>query len=331
MKNLTKVLIVVLCLALLAVAAVSCGTPKETTGGDDTSTNAPETTGTPDETQPDETQPDETQPDETQPDETQPDETQPDETQPDETQPDETQPDETQPDETQPDAGTDPVVPMENVAKLVFDGSEEFKDDGNYTFVRGSDMSFSYRNDKEGFTIADGKWLVSTYTGTGGTAMLDGSANGALFELLQGRSEGKVVTAFDLSFEISYEGTLPSMPDAAGDKIFVGLRETIHAGQNRLELTGSMVGDKIALNGNVLEKSTVYTVTMSFDALANKIVVTMKSAGAEAVTLAETVCPEIFTNFQRIVFRCGTSGPFYCENASTFALYIDNFSIDYVG
>ena len=106
MKNITKVLVVLLCLVLVAFSVISCGKdPKETTAPD---TTAPEVT-TPEETTPEVTTPEETDPEGTTPEETLPDETLPDETLPDETLPAETTPAETTPEETKPADTTKPA------------------------------------------------------------------------------------------------------------------------------------------------------------------------------------------------------------------------------
>ena len=91
MKNITKVLIVLLCLVLVAFSVISCGKdPKETTGSADTTTVAPDETTAPETTEPEETDPEVTVPEETVPEETLPEETLPEETLPAETTPAET-------------------------------------------------------------------------------------------------------------------------------------------------------------------------------------------------------------------------------------------------
>lgn len=107
MKQLTKALILVLCLVLLAGFAVSCGNdPADSTTPEDTTpeVTTPEDT-TPEDTTPEDTTPEDTTPEETLPDETLPPETLPEETtpvEPDETEPEETKPAETEPEETEP-------------------------------------------------------------------------------------------------------------------------------------------------------------------------------------------------------------------------------------
>lgn len=116
MKNITKALVVLLCLVLVAFSVISCGKdPKETTAPD---TTAPEVT-TPEETTPEVTTPEETDPEVTTPEETLPDETLPDETLPDETLPAETTPAETTPAETKPAETTKPAEDHKHNYQLV--------------------------------------------------------------------------------------------------------------------------------------------------------------------------------------------------------------------
>ena len=106
MKNITKALVVLLCLVLVAFSVISCGKdPADTTAPD---TTVPDVT-TPEETTPEETDPEVTVPEETDPEVTLPEETLPDETLPDETLPDETLPGETEPEETKPADTTKPA------------------------------------------------------------------------------------------------------------------------------------------------------------------------------------------------------------------------------
>lgn len=105
MRNITKALTILLCLVLVALAAVSCGKdPAETTVPADETTAVPEVTE-PEVTEPEVTEPEGTEPEVTEPAETLPDETLPAETQPAETTPDETTPEETDPAETSTPSG----------------------------------------------------------------------------------------------------------------------------------------------------------------------------------------------------------------------------------
>ena len=206
--------------------------------------------------------------------------------------------------------GGDPG-PLTNYAKHDFTNAS---DAGSGIYISGASAG-----------IANGVWRASAGSNQ---PMMSKANHTTLVSLLSGTHNGKTVDYVEFSADISYTGT----PTTSGG-IFLSWRSQASGGSVVQEINfylnktsdGKLAAKCGESSSYTLEASTTYKVVFGFTPVENRIRISLTGGSLGTVVLDEYISTNALSDFSALYFR---SNAFTCTDASTFALYVDNVSID---